>query len=839
MKTAAQTVLVWPRRPRTTPSGEPRGGTPRWYRAGKLMAAVGAVLLSASFLGMYGGPAQAGSGRLVSMSSSSSEHTYSWTDDRSDKVSGSYNTAALQNFHLTVSQTSNLTHQGVVLNWNGAPVTSVGEYATNYLQIMQCWGDTSPTPEQCQFGTPTAGVVGSLGSGPGSRDLSPGEDPLQAYNARTRVPVNDDNPYLVAYSYGFTPAPRDGVNGVKTFDFQQYFSSATSNEITAARTGEDGTGQITMEVQTALEAPHLGCGADSVVAGQTVPQKCWIVIVPRTDVNSNGSAAATNGGGRISGSPFSASNWRDRLAIPLTFQPLSNACPIGQQERRVAGTELVADAVTSWQPALCGTGTTYGFSQIGDDEARALITSDITDAPRMGFVAEPLASGQAGDAPIYYAPVAQSALVVAFNIDYNLSRTSSVFSKTGTPITNLVLNARLIAKMLTQSYQVDVPGYAADNPTVKNNNPFSIAVDPEFVALNPEFADWADGYPPGLLVPLGNSDVNKHLWAWLRADSKASAFLNGEPDNWGMKINPAYLSLRLAQGEVNASFPKADLTMARSTSDQGEPGYGTLDLRPYMNDLHESAQRTLRADGNVKSGWDSTKIPPRYTALPPQALGARFILAVTDSVSAARYGLQLAKLVNQNGDIVAPDSESILTGLSSRSSSAVPGVTVPNFSARVAGAYPLSELTYAVFNPCKADDKARSDYAKLLEYAVTDGQVPGLTKGYLPLGFIPLSDAQVAVAKSTEAAITDSKKLASSCPVASTISPTVTPPLVTTPTDPDGATTRVVVSGKLGPVTLIDESPRVSTILSAGSLALGLPLLATGMVMMRRSRKTP
>jgi hypothetical protein len=795
-------------------------------------------LLARGFVGVYGAPASAGGLRQADVATSTAQ-TYSWADDRADKNSGSYNSVALQGLHITLSQTQALTHQGLVISWTGAPVTSPGDLATNYLQVMQCWGDSSPTPEQCQFGAPSSGILSSMGNGAAGRDLAPGEDPLQPYNSRTRVPVTDDNPYLVAYSYPFLPAPRDGVSGEKTWDFQQYFSSATTNEISAAPTGEDGTGRITMEVQTALEAPHLGCGADVTVSGVTSPRKCWIVVVPRTTVNPNGTAGSVNGGGRISGSAFSASNWRDRIAIPLDFQSVSHACPIGQQEQRVAGTELVADAVTSWQPALCGSGTTYGFSQIGDDEVRSLITGDITDAPRMGFVAEPVSTSATQGKPMFYAPVAQSAIVVAYNIDYNVTRTSTVFPKNGTPLTNLVLNARLIAKLLTQSYQVDVPGYARKNPVVRDNNPYSIVTDPEFVALNPDFAGWAEGFPPGLLVPLGNADFNKHVWQWLRADPKAAAFLNGTPDEFGMRINPAFQALNLAQGEASLSFPKSDLTTALGTNEPDEPGFGTLDMRPYMNDLHESANRALRADGNVKSVWDITKFPPRYSAYPPQALGHRFMLALTDSVSAYRYGLSTAALINQNGEAVSPDEHGILTGLTSRTASSVAGVTVPNFTAKVAGSYPLAELTYAVVNACSSSEKQRSDYAKLLDFAVTTGQTPGVEKGKLPLGFIPLTAEQVSAAQSTIAAINDSAKLTSLCPKdpAPVTPPVVVPGSSGGTTDPDGAGGQGVVVGKLGPVTVADESPRVSTILTAGSLILGLPMLAAGLMLMRRSAR--
>src|SRR6185312_8981901 len=74
------------------------------------------------------------------------------------------------NLQVTVSQTKNLINQVITVSWKGGvptqPVT--GGFSTNFLQIMQCWGDDSAGPDrtQCQFG---GGVAANLQAGSWTR----------------------------------------------------------------------------------------------------------------------------------------------------------------------------------------------------------------------------------------------------------------------------------------------------------------------------------------------------------------------------------------------------------------------------------------------------------------------------------------------------------------------------------------------------------------------------------------------------------------------------------------------------------------------------------------------
>lgn len=671
---------------------------------------------------------------------------------------------------FTVSQTEDLTDQGVTVSWTGAKPTSPSEYATNYVQIMQCWGDAAsgPTPEQCVWGAPSSTVASLTGVGAAKRDLVIGDDPLQD-PALSGADADPDmlldppveNPFLRAYRVPFRAV--DGTLSKSTTELSKQFDATTTNEVTAARTASDGTGRVTFETQSGLEAPQLGCGQDVRTATGTAPRSCWLVIVPRGSHNLDGSPASATAAGRVTGSPLSASAWRNRVVFHLGFRSVAQSCPIGNKEQRLVGSETATEAVTAWQPALCRLGTTYGYSQIGDEEAQHQIVSTTDGAARLALVNTPLDPGTASGTTIRYAPVAQSALVIGFTIDYRLYPDAPAKARNGLQAQDLTLDARLVAKLLTQTYQADVPGRGKGDEVVRAN-PTSIVTDPEFLALNPSFVgSKSDSAPAGLMVALGDTDANARVWAWLRADPAAQAFLEGRPDEWGTRINPAYLPLALGTDTTIDSFPKADLTIAKG-GDPDETGYGTLDMRPYMNDMHEGAYRTLKADPNEKDSWNPFGQPKGYTSLGAQVPGARFVLTVTDAASAARYALPTAKIVNAAGEAVAPTTESITKGIATMRPSTAGGVLLADPANRDPGAYPLAMLSYAAVNVCASSPTERAAYATFIRYAAGAGQVQGEEQGELPAGYVPLSDTMAVTAKQVAAGLTDARSIATACP---------------------------------------------------------------------------
>lgn len=666
-----------------------------------------------------------------------------WLDTPRNQASHFYN--EFKNFKVSISQTENLTNQGISVNWSGLKRTMPGELASNYVQIMQCWGDSAgPSPDQCQWGSPITATENLMGSFAANRDLMRGEDPKQSYTASYLIPPPVNQPFLRSYR-----VPFKSVKLENTFNFTRFFSIDTSNEVSAVPSGVTGAGQTVFEVQTALEAPHLGCGAET-AAG---PRSCWLVIVPRGELRADGSRIIE--GERLGGSPLSASYWENRIQVPLGFSSLTSSCALGASERRVVGSEMIAAAFTSWQPVLCKNIATFGYSQIGDGEARRQITSATRGSSGLAFISDPIGPDLLGKNKLLYAPVANSAVVVAYNIEKNFQTNSPLAAQNGSLVTDLKLNARLIAKLLTQSYRADVPGGNSQDHV--ETNPRSLVTDPEFIQLNPSFADFQRGIEPGgLLVALGGSDANAIVWRWLQNDSNARAFLNGQPDPWGMVLNKYYLQLDLDADALIESFPKADLSTYRPNAFTPEPGFSTLDMRPYSHDMLDAALAARRGDPKSKIVWDTNRIPAAFVSVGAQPIGQRFMLAITDLPAAERYGLQVADLVQSNGTTTSPSTTALNQAVTEMSVDQTSGIRYNNGSS-ITNGYPLTLLTYAAVNICSQDEKGLAEYAKMLEYAVGPGQVSGESQGLLPVGYIPLRADLTAQARSVAKMLTGSK----------------------------------------------------------------------------------
>ncbi len=764
----------------------------------------------------------------ASTAQTGSEVSKTWLSDTRDQTSHFYD--EFENFQVTVSQTRNLSNQGVTVSWSGLDRTMPGELASNYVQIMQCWGDeTGPTPQQCQWGSPITATENLMGSFTANRDLMKGEDPNQAYNTSFLIPPPVNQPFLKSYRVPFKT-----VGGETTYNFIKYFSNETSNEFSAAPTGVSGGGEAVFEVQTALEAPHLGCGAQTA----TGPRDCWLVVIPRGELRANGTRILE--GERISGSPLSASHWANRVQIPLSFSPLTVSCALGNSERRVVGTEMISAAFYSWQPSLCKDIATFGYSQIGDGEARRQITGSLFGSSGLAFIADPIDEELRGKNQLVYAPVANSAVVVAFNIEKNFKSDSPLVSQNGALVTDLKLNARLVAKLLTQSYRNDVPG--GNTQEHVKDNPRSLVADPEFIQLNPDFEYFQRGLEPGgLLVALGSSDSTALVWRWLQNDPKASSFLKGTSDQWGMKLNKFYSTLELATDTEIESFPKADLSTYRPNSSTPEPGFSTLDMRPYSHDMLDAAAAARRGDSKSKTIWDPNKIPAAFASGGAQPIGQRFMLAITDLPAAERYGLGVATLVSSTGQESKPTASTMNAAVSAMPVDASTGILYNDGKSVKGTAYPWTSLTYAVVNVCTQTPKALSEYSSMLNYAAGPGQITGEAQGMLPYGYVPLQANLSSKAKAAAKALTSST-VAKDCPsnLPEEEKPTPTP---TEPVDPE--------PGPIDPVDPVDpgsgpradsfktmsEGSSVSSSVVLASLIFGFPGLVVGQFLLARARK--
>lgn len=663
-------------------------------------------------------------------------------------------TSPMPNLRVTVSQTRNLLAQAITIDWSGAPGGSTrpsgqtgGE---NYLQIMQCWGNVKmadgtlgPDRTTCQFGgflTPGATRDGNRGS---VSEVA-GADRLYTYVGQGGLDV----PYTGIPFKAAVIDPDTGANTmIEKIDAEgkkipgadlntnQFFTKYTTNEIPWAGSAADGTGSITFETQTALQAPGLGCGtAQTGTGGAITGQPCWLVVVPR-------------GAGTNIESPLFADVWKHRLAVRLDFQPVGEHCAIGAVERQLAGSELASDAVSSWQPSLCGAqgGSAYTLLTTTDSDAAAAANT-MPDAP-LALTSGALDTSSGATDNLTYAPIALTGVAVTFAIDQfpSSSAPAQAQERARQPMTSMNLTPRLLAKLLTSSYTGSLPA----NAPYLAGNPRNVLFDPDFLEIND--AAWRDqaivsASVSDLMVTQGRSGYAEAIWKYILADADARAFLAGTPDKWGMKVNP-YAATDAAVNPngspldlPRADFPKVDPTELYS----GEPqALNSVTWRPFISDLASGAYLTLRGDGLTLGDWDPNAQPPRYTKNPRRLVGERSVLALTDTAAAERYSTVTAALRNPAGAFVAPTTDA----LSAAAAAMTPVAAQPQVlsfdssseQARAArSAYPLAIPVYAATNAGVNSADVRKSYAQFVRYAVSDGQTPGLQQGQLPPGYAPL-----------------------------------------------------------------------------------------------------
>ena len=742
---------------------------------------------------------------------------------------------------ITVNQTQNLTNQAVSITWTGgAPtIASPGRFGSQYLQIMQCWGDDDgtvpgnpgPPPEQCEQGA----VAGTYGGLPGG--LYPSGFALSRVISRSdwanfsptvgHLDTRTTNVWLPFRAVGGTvvdvqtdPTFNPAVIG-GNFWLNPYYNLITTNEIAAAATGSDGKGAELFQVLTGVESSGLGCGQRSqpVAGGDKKIPKCWIVVVPRgnpTDENAGTPFDVSADQFGVASSPVSPLAWQHRIAIPIEFNPVDTPCVLGADERRLSGSELALPAVASWQPALCSGGSLppYSYAPVSDGSARQQLVSGQAGAPGMVVVSKPISNNVINPAnPVLYAPLSALGLVIGFNIERNPLPDAPAAAQqiAGVRIADLNLTPRLVAKLLTQSYRQAVSIQEAPAYSWMTANPAHMGLDPDFRRFNPEFAllQVADGRTfSGLQLPEGNSDAAAQVWEWILADPEARAWLDGAPDEWGMQVNPVYSTVAsvnatgIAFGDpIPTSFPKGDPYCYQGPTRPGATAGSTIvppplcgtDWLPYKRSFDETAQVTRAASDGARIVDNPFAVSSAdvWTRELPQFLGRRDMLALTDTASAAQFGLQMARL-SRAGDnatdrgFVAADAASLTAGIDTMRAREQPMVLEPVPTATAAGAYPLTAITYGAIAPLSLDATARSQYAAFIDYAVGAGQVPGLELGQLPRGYVPLP-ANLASQASTVAELVRTLVAAPPEPAPTVTTPTTVKrpfkaPAVTTPT---------------------------------------------------------
>lgn len=722
--------------------------------------------------------------------------------------------APFPDLSVTVSQTRDLVAQGIRLDYSGGVKSSTpggGEAGKNFLQAFQCWDDLrdangnlvldddgNPQPDRttCQWG-----------------DAGSGESRESTYEVEKNNVAAEDEQYTRFGTSRLDPTmvsvPFRAVNGkilqriwggeyISSVDpnNNEFFTRYTTNQVPWIGFSASGAGTVTFEVQTGAQAPGLGCGSALTSADGTVTGRpCWLVVVPR--------GTADPGEESVTKSPLVADVWKHRLAVRLDFKPMGVRCAAGAAEKSLAGSELLAGAVGSWQPKLCGSAGGSIFNLIVAAESDQVRAANGTDTEALALTTRALAEPDVAD-KLTYAPVGVSGLTVAFSIDHQTDGVrddvpASVAALEKQPFTSMNLTPRLLAKLLTNSYKGS--HHASADTSHLRSNPDYLWKDPDFLAVNDVAWKYQSLAFPGkladVLVPLGRSDSAWVVWQYVLSDPEAVAFLSGTPDKWGMVVNPYSSTTALANPTgVAATYPKDSFPKADPTAYTPE-GKGEINLvtyRPYASDLDQAGYWVLRGDARSldQASWDADLGLPqafrKYGTQSRDRAGWQKVVGLTDTASAAKYQVFTAALRNPAGKFVTPTPASmaaaaaVMTPVAGQAQ--VRALDYASADVKAAeGAYPLTVPIYAATNAAGGDAATRKAYASFIRYAAGPGQVSGTDDGQLPPGYAPLPAAWAA----------DAKKAADTIAAGPQATPTPTPsatPSTATPTTNDIPVTR-------------------------------------------------
>ena len=437
---------------------------------------------------------------------------------------------------------------------------------------------------------------------------------------------------------------------------------------------------------------------------------------------------------------WTASNWRNRITVPLQFAPAANTCDLvnASKPTLIYGSQAMRQATLQWAPAFCTDPRLFKFQhvQTAEPQAKNLVNTGNVEAALAG--APP---STAFTRPIVQAPIAVSGFAIAFNID----------DETGHPVAQLKLTPRLLAKLMTQSY--------ASNPTLSGEyagvkgNPLDLGNDPEYKALNPGAVNLGHDLEPAsvLFSVSSDSDVLRSLTAYIDADPEARSWLDGAPDPWGMTVNPNYKGIVLPVD----GWPLLDTFV--SPFFQSQNFCLQANPTPWLDlvaaPVSDPSVVTLNIQYAIANSQVICQNPgasnQRLVSMGRQSPGRRFVVGVVSLADAARYQLNVASLQSfSNGttrDFVPPTDASLraavhaLEPVKDQGSWPIPYAALR--TAANAGAYP-GTMVMTVDVPTTGVPSADAlRLAKFVRWAVSTGQVPGAANGQLPGGYLPMTAA--------------------------------------------------------------------------------------------------
>ncbi|MER7671780.1 hypothetical protein ABTY61_25430 [Kitasatospora sp. NPDC096128] len=541
--------------------------------------------------------------------------------------------------------------------------------------------------------------------------------------------------------------------------FQQQAPKVTApdfpSNMVIAPTGPDGSGAADIQLYTSDQSPHLGCdathpcslvveanyGGDSL--GATNPAHTVDCANHTVDKQRSRTTAADAVFNRVAMNGMSSGEqcaWANAKVIPLSFAPTPAACDSQAPAFVSEGLEMANRAIQKWRAGLCIGDSPLSFQYLsasGEPQARSRFLSGTTD---VALTARPDTDPPAR--PYVYAPLATSGVSVVFLVDD---------PATGRQIRDMKLNARLLAKLLTQSYSPK--GAVA---SVKGN-PTCVFADPEFLALNPlpdsSGLKWPKFCNVNEFAPTvvgGTTDLVHQLTSWIAADPDAARFLDGEPDPWGMHIDTYYLRPAFSGYPVDTFIRQDSSGIDKPKPTNEEQHWREFEWNPVTSGLGDLVRRTLQ---NKPSCIQATlNGAGGHDACVPMEPGTRTLFSIMDTGQAKAYSLPEAQLLNPAGAYVSPSTTGFQAAVADMTVDASTGVqslpygTADTAYSRDQRTYPLTTVQYAMVPTQGVPADKAAAITRFLRTTTTSGQVYGNEPGHLAPGFLALTSAQRAQA---------------------------------------------------------------------------------------------
>jgi ABC-type phosphate transport system substrate-binding protein len=362
-----------------------------------------------------------------------------------------------------------------------------------------------------------------------------------------------------------------------------------------------------------------------------------------------------------------------------------------------------------------------------------------------------------------YAPVAASAVVVAYNL-------TDPF--TGLRVENLVVSPRIVARL------------------VANTSVETLVRDRELLNINPTVRFPTNGINP-ILVRAERNAATTILTSWMSADAEAQKFLAGnQTDTWRVEINPAY---------VGYSYPRDAFELV-----DNDPRY-----------LPRQGQKSIAT--RLFYG-----VSPTGTQAEPTS--ARGVIGIVDLPTAKKFGLQVAGLLKPDGSVVQVTDDSILRGIADAELSAA-GTLVADPTPEDPLAYPMIKVDYAMVPKTFDTEEKIADVRRVLSYAVGDGQSI-LPSGYVTLPDAMRAETRKIVeAIGVPVVETTTTTIAPQVVTVPTTRPRVTvPPTTVAPTTTTSTTTTSTTTTTTQPAPITVPKPQLSGDFSGDRSSSGLML---------------